>query len=98
MGISVTVQDRMHRQLEGYVNTDGSTLSRMVQAAPEGSMLGEIHAYADTMFNSYQLRFFIDELSAMNPPLEDERRVVETLLVAAEDAMRALGYLWFTGD
>ncbi|WP_227998420.1 hypothetical protein [Nocardia australiensis] len=50
------------------------------------------------MFNSYQLRFFIDELSAMNPPLEDERRVVETLLVAAEDAMRALGYLWFTGD
>ncbi|WP_156371086.1 hypothetical protein [Nocardia arizonensis] len=98
MGISVSIQDRMHVRVNGFVNLDGSTLSRMVLAAPKGSMLDAIHAYADTMFNSYQLQFFVDELAAMTPSREDERRVIEALQVAAEDAMRTLGYLWFTGD
>ncbi|MFC4377250.1 hypothetical protein ACFO5K_24525 [Nocardia halotolerans] len=98
MGISIVVQNQIHDQVDIYYERVAPTLSKMALAAPSGTMLGEIHAYADTMFNSFQLNLFLVELATMTPQDEHEKEVVDTLQRAAEDAIRHNGYLWFSGD
>lgn len=61
-------------------------------------MMQGIHRYADTMFNSYQLKFLLEELTDFEPKSEDERATISSLRSAAELAIREHGYLWFSGD
>ncbi|KQY30566.1 hypothetical protein ASD42_25240 [Nocardia sp. Root136] len=98
MGISIIVQNQMHHRVDIYSGQVASKLSEMALAAPKGSMLGEIHAYADTMFNSFQLNLFLAELSNMTAEDDSEQEVFDTLSRAAEEAIRCNGYLWFSGD
>ncbi len=57
-----------------------------------------IHRYADTMYNSYQLKFLLEELKDFEPQSEDERAAISSLRRAAELAISKHGYLWFSGD
>ncbi|MFD4458203.1 hypothetical protein [Nocardia sp. NPDC058480] len=98
MGISIIVQNQMHDRVEIYFERVAPKLSEMALAAPSGTMLGEIHAYADTMFNTFQLNLFLDELLDMSSEDELEQEVFDTLRMAAEKAIRCNGYLWFSGD
>ncbi len=98
MGISIIVQNQVHERMEIYHGQVAATLSKMAIEAPTGTMLGEIHAYADTMFNSYQLTLFLDELSKTITRNEQEEEVINTLRDAAENAINHNGYLWFSGD
>ncbi|MFD4434149.1 hypothetical protein [Nocardia sp. NPDC058497] len=98
MGISVVVQNQVHDRVQIYHGQVATTLSEMAMYALPGTMIGEIHAYADTMFNSYQLTLFLDELSNTTTRNEREDEVVNVLREAAEDAINRNGYLWFSGD
>ena len=98
MGISITVQNQVHDRVEFYSGRVADKLSEMVLSAPDGSMISEIHAYADTMFNSYQLNLFLAELSRESARGDQELEVLDTLRRAAEQAIERNGYLWFCGD
>ncbi|GAD83514.1 hypothetical protein NCAST_20_00800 [Nocardia asteroides NBRC 15531] len=98
MGISVFVQDQVHGRVRMCDGRVADTLSGMVLGAGAGTMLGEIHAYADTMFNCYQLTLFLDELARTPTGDEREAEVVAVLREAAEEAIERNGYLWFSGD
>lgn len=98
MSIDVTIQNQIHGQVERLSGDAPETLTEIVLDAPIGSMMRGIHKYADTMFNSYQLTFFLDELAAMTPRNVREEEMIATLRAAAESAIRINGYLWFSGD
>jgi hypothetical protein len=54
-------------------------------------MMRGIHKYADTMFNSYQLKFFLEELDSANPRSDSERELFSVLRRASESAIRQQG-------
>lgn len=74
------------------------TLADIVLDAPVGSIMRGIHKYADTMFNSYQLKFFLEELTEFEPKNSAESELISVLRSASEEAIRIHGYLWFSGD
>ncbi len=98
VGISIAVQNQIHELVRSFHGPVATTLAEMALEAPTGTMLGEIHAYADTMFNSYQLTLLLDELSSTVTRNEREDEVVHVLREAARDAIDRHGYLWFSGD
>ncbi|MGQ4601359.1 hypothetical protein [Nocardia sp. R6R-6] len=97
MGIDVTIQNMVHGQVES-VDVSSDAISAIIERAPAGSIIDGIHLYADTMFNTYQLRFLVNELTALQPRDANERKAVQELRAAAESAMGQHGYLWFSGD
>ncbi|MBO0853178.1 MAG: hypothetical protein J2P18_05350 [Nocardia sp.] len=98
MAIDVYMENQIHERTERLSGRILETLTGYVLQAPLGSMIRGIHKYADTMFNSYQLKFLLDELAAISPQDEDEREMILALTSAAEKAIRQNGYLWFSGD
>ncbi|WP_188828927.1 hypothetical protein [Nocardia camponoti] len=70
----------------------------MAMRAPDGTMLGQIHAYADTMFNSHQLRMLVAEIATLSPVDPEEAATLDELAALATDAIGQHGYLWFCGD
>lgn len=98
MGISIVVQDQNHGRVRMCGGQVADMLSAMVLGAGTGTMMGEIHAYADTMFNCYQLTLLLDELARTPTGDEREVEVIAVLRAAAEDAIERNGYLWFSGD
>lgn len=98
MGIDIIVQNQIHQPIETITGPAGSTLPEIVLRDPRKPMLQGIHKYADTMFNSYQLQFLVDELKTFEARNEAERETISALLRAAEIAIREHGYLWFSGD
>ncbi|MFI5777130.1 hypothetical protein [Nocardia sp. NPDC051570] len=98
MGIGVIVQAINHKEVEHISGPLAQWLTDSVLDAPLGSMMRGIHQYADTMFNSYQLTFFLDELAGMTPKGDSDAEMIAELRAAAEKAIRLHGYLWFSGD
>ncbi|MGV9674839.1 hypothetical protein ACWDSJ_06140 [Nocardia sp. NPDC003482] len=98
MAIDVAIQDMNHQRLEYVSGPVGQWLSDSVLEVPLGSMMRGIHRYADTMFNSYQLKFFLKELAGMRPKDDHEGEMIAVLSAAAEQAILLHGYLWFSGD
>lgn len=98
MGIDIYVQNMNHKMTESVAVPAEFTLSAMVSDAPIGSMIRGIHLNADTMFNSFQLELFLEELLALTPKNDDERVLIAALKGAAYSAVRQCGYLWFAGD
>lgn len=98
MGISITIQNQIHGEVELITGYGSAALSDMISNAPIGSLMRGIHKYADTMYNSYQLGWFLEELSALHPKDDREKEVISALRGAAESAIRQHGYLWFSGD
>ncbi|MBF6327560.1 hypothetical protein [Nocardia transvalensis] len=87
-----------HKEVDSISGSVAQALSDSVLDAPVGSMMRGIHKYADTMFNSYQLTFFLEELAGMSPKDDQEEEMIAELRAAAEQAIRLNGYLWFSGD
>ncbi len=98
MSIDIYIENQIHERIERITGQAPETLTEYVLKAPIGSMIRGIHKYADTMFNSYQLTFLLDELGTMSPHDEQEQEMIDTLKTAAEQAIRRNGYLWFSGD
>ncbi|WP_157122050.1 hypothetical protein [Nocardia violaceofusca] len=98
MGITISVQNMNHNETESFFGAVADTLSDIVLDSPTGPMMRGIHKYADTMFNSYQLKFFLEELDSANPQSDAERELFSVLRRASESAIRQQGYLWFSGD
>lgn len=98
MGIDIVVQNQVHQPIETVTGPAGTTLPDLVFRNPKKPMMQGIHKYADTMFNSYQLHFLLEELKDFEPRSEDETATISSLRRAAELAIREHGYLWFSGD
>ncbi|UFS99123.1 hypothetical protein [Nocardia huaxiensis] len=98
MGISISIHNQVHEKVETIAGVTAATLPSIVDSASPGSLIEGIHLYADTMFNSYQLKYLLQELTALNPTTDSERMVVSEVRRAAETAISQQGYLWFSGD
>jgi hypothetical protein len=98
MGIAIIVQDMNHKRMELFSGSPPQTLSEIVEDAPLGSMMRSIRRYGDTMFNSYQLKLFLEELATKAPQNEREQELFDVLRKAAISAIDEHGYLWFSGD
>ncbi|MET7770149.1 hypothetical protein [Nocardia sp. NPDC005366] len=98
MAISIIVQDQIHEKHSTTAGLPAVTLADIVLDAPVGSIMRGIHKYADTMFNSYQLKFFLEELTEFEPKNSAESELISVLRSASEEAIRIHGYLWFSGD
>lgn len=98
MSISVVIQNMNHKEVESISGPLAQWLTDNVLEDRLGSMLRGIHQYADTMFNSYQLTFFMDELAGMVPKNEVDAKMIAALRDAAQRAIDMYGYLWFSGD
>lgn len=65
---------------------------------PEFFLLRGIHPYGDTCFNMIQLRFLLSELSTLKEKYPRHEEMFRIIAEAAEEAIRARGYLRFVGD
>ncbi|WP_328393667.1 hypothetical protein [Nocardia sp. NBC_00416] len=92
------MQNQVHQAIETITGPAGSALPDIVLRDPKKPMMQGIHKYADTMFNSYQLQFLLEELKDFEPRSEEEIATISSLRQAAELAIREHGYLWFSGD
>lgn len=98
MGFDIYVQNMNQKMVESIFQPGESTLSDIVSGAPLGSLLDGIDTYSHTMFNSYQLKFFLKELASVVTKNSQEIELVTRLQAAAESAIRQHGYLLFVGD
>ncbi|MFX0574863.1 hypothetical protein [Nocardia nepalensis] len=98
MGIDIILQNQIHERIELIYGDAWGTFAKLVDRAPVGSMLWQIHEHADTMYNMAQLALFLDELADLSPNNDEERELLSALRNAAEIAIRRHGYLWFSGD
>ncbi len=97
MGIAISVQNMNHNQVESFSGAAAETLSAIVLDSPTGPMMRGIHKYADTMFNSYQLKFFLEELDSATPRSDSERELFSVLRRASESAMVASNSVVYGG-
>lgn len=98
MGVSVFIQNQIHEKIAEVAGYASNTLDDVIAQAPTGSLTRGINRHADTMFNTTQLNFFIDEIASFVPGNDSERELFTVLRDAAESAIRQRGYLWFSGD
>ncbi|NMM84117.1 hypothetical protein B2J88_07055 [Rhodococcus sp. SRB_17] len=95
MIVSIYVQNMNQKILENVTIVGESALADIISDAPVGSLLNGIRSDMDTMFNSYQLKFLLVELSAVAPKDDEQREMISNLQTAAESVIRRHGYLWF---
>ncbi|MFE9578467.1 hypothetical protein ACFYO1_18900 [Nocardia sp. NPDC006044] len=98
MGVSVFIQNQIREKVAEVGGYASDTLGDVILQAPAGSLTRGINRHADTMFNTTQLNFFIEEISSFVPGDDSERELFTVLREAAESAIRRRGYLWFSGD
>ncbi|GIE28311.1 hypothetical protein Ait01nite_013560 [Actinoplanes italicus] len=99
MGLGVYVENQVHERR--YAGADaGSALQRLVAASnrERHHLVSRIDSYGDTMINLIQLPQLtaeLDEIASRKPEL---RADVQALGALIEEATRARGYLWISGD
>lgn len=98
MGISIYIQDVNHKIVQCADGPLSSLLSDLISDASRGSLLDGIDPHYLTMFNSYQLEFFLMELAAVTPKNDQQKEMINNLQFASSSAIRQRGYLWFIGD
>ena len=99
MGFDVYVENQVHERRHAGVEA-GSSLERLVAASDRERhhLVSRIDEYGDTMINLIQLPQLIaelEEIASRNPEL---RADVQVLAALVEEATRARGYLWISGD
>jgi len=98
-GFDVYVEDQVHeRRYAGAAA--GDSLDRVVAASDRERhlLLSGIDAYGDTMINLIQLPRLtaeLDEIVAGHPELRPDVLALGELI---QEATRARGYLWISGD
>jgi hypothetical protein len=101
MAISLRIEGRAHgviRDTSGLSLEALDALAIMVSQADQASLLHGIDPYSDTMFNMVQLKRLLRETAAVDGRNDAEWEALEGIREAAEEAIRACGYLWFIGD
>ncbi|BCJ47207.1 hypothetical protein GCM10010168_72040 [Actinoplanes ianthinogenes] len=99
MGLDVYVENQVHERR--YAGGEaGPSLQRLVAASDRERhpLVSRIDSYGDTMINLIQLPQLtaeLDEIASRKPEL---RADVQALGVLIEEATRARGYLWISGD
>lgn len=99
MGFDVYVENQVHEQR--YAGAEaGSSLQRLVAASDRERhhLVSRIDSYGDTMINLIQLPQLtaeLDEIASRKPELRVD---VQALGALIEEATRARGYLWISGD
>lgn len=99
MGLGVYVENQVHERR--YAGGEASSsLQRLVAASDRElhHLVSMIDSYGDTMINLIQLPQLtaeLDEIASRNPELRVDVQVLEALI---EEATRARGYLWISGD
>ncbi|MER5781617.1 hypothetical protein ABT104_07785 [Streptomyces mobaraensis] len=96
MGMAVFVENRLHERIGEVFDDRDESFMRACESAHRRSLLFAVDRHGDTLFNSYQLTLFLEELRELPPEARTETvRAVER---AAESAIRKHGYLFFSGD
>ncbi|WP_430501327.1 hypothetical protein ACQRWP_07010 [Micromonospora trifolii] len=99
VGLDVYVENQVHEQRYAGVEA-GSSLQRLVAASDRERhhLVSRIDSYGDTMINLIQLPQLtaeLDEIASRKPELRVD---VQALGALIEEATRARGYLWISGD
>jgi hypothetical protein len=99
VGLAVYVENQVHEQRYAGVEA-GSSLQRLVAASDRERhhLVSRIDSYGDTMINLIQLPQLaaeLDEIASRKPELRVDVQALEQLI---EEATRARGYLWISGD
>ncbi|KND34731.1 hypothetical protein [Streptomyces acidiscabies] len=96
MGLDIYVKDVRRDELE-YISDDAEdSFGVMCRQAPETSLRRGVMQHGQTMFNSYQLYRFVEELEAL--PSSEVTPKIQQVLDGARRAIRKSGYLYFVGD
>ncbi|MDG4820826.1 hypothetical protein O7635_03030 [Asanoa sp. WMMD1127] len=99
MGFDVYIENQVHERR--YAGAEaGSSLQRLVAASDRERqhLVSRIDSYGDTMINLIQLPQLtaeLDEIASRRPELAVD---VQALGAFIEEATRARGYLWISGD
>jgi hypothetical protein len=99
VGLGVYVENQVHEQR--YAGAEASSsLERLVAASDRERhhLVSRIDSYGDTMINLIQLPQLtaeLDEIASRKPELRVD---VQALGALIEEATRARGYLWISGD
>lgn len=99
MGLAVYIENQVHEQR--YAGTEaGSSLQRLVAASDRERhpLVSRIDPHGDTMINLIQLPQLTAELHEIANHEPELRADVQALEALIEEATRARGYLWISGD
>ncbi|WP_406302977.1 hypothetical protein OHA61_11305 [Streptomyces sp. NBC_00885] len=96
MSLDFHVRDLRHDQIEVFGDSPDDSFRRMCDRAPDTSLRSGVLAHGHTMFNSFQLYRFVEELEGL--PEQEMTPVIQRVLDAARLAIRKSGYLYFVGD
>jgi hypothetical protein len=99
VGLAVYVENQVREQRYADVEA-GSSLQRLVAASDRERhhLVSRIDSYGDTMINLIQLPQLTAELDAIASRKPELRVDVQALGALIEEATRARGYLWISGD
>ncbi len=102
MPLSFRVQSQTHKELHRLADDKNETFATICRRyICTTHTLGGIVPYGDTMFNEFQLRTILDELSTIERSgtlTESEIVMVNLVREAAKEAVQARGYLLSCGD
>lgn len=97
MSISVHVRSSEHNDISSY-GDNRDEIPQIRDAAADGTLLRCISKHSDTMFNGKQIRQLIDEIDRFPRSSSNFDQPLRMLRAAAQSALGANGYLWFSGD
>jgi hypothetical protein len=102
MPLAIKVQSVAHTDLRTVGDSaDGIFMDVCKDAVGKSCTLGFVVPFGDTMFNSFQLRQFVEDLDSalgarrLSP---EHTRVLAEIRTAAEEAIHMNGYLLIVGD
>jgi hypothetical protein len=99
VGFGVYVEDQVHERRYAGAEANAA-LHNVVEASDRGRhhLVSRIDLYGDTMINLVQLPQLtaeLDDIASRNPELRADVLLLGDLV---EEATRARGYLWISGD
>ncbi|MCX4513369.1 hypothetical protein OHA27_24220 [Streptomyces sp. NBC_01619] len=96
MSLDIYVRGLRHDQIDVFGGSPDDSFRRMCDRAPDTGLRSGVLAHGHTMFNSFQLYRFVEELESL--PEEGMTPAIQRVLDAAKPAIRTSGYLYFVGD
>ncbi|MFD7169116.1 hypothetical protein [Streptomyces violascens] len=96
LSLGIYVKNFAHHELEQFGDDRDESFRKLCEDSPLDSLRRGVHRNAHTLFNSIQLRRFVEELESL--PVEEQTPIVNKVLDAAQLAIRNSGYLLFVGD
>ncbi|MFC5719305.1 hypothetical protein ACFP1Z_03775 [Streptomyces gamaensis] len=90
-------KNRLHERISEKIEEDPEeSFISICEAAPEGSVMGGVQRYGDTMLNEPQLKRFAEELNRL--PEDQQTAVIRQVKELTQQALSCRGYLFISGD